>query len=603
MGKVYLFVIPLFLWFNVLLGQSTNADTLSTNLNDFEYKGDSTKLAYTSLKDSLKNELTPDVSLDSLKIKANKLDSATKDPFAINSTIQHRKDSLNQKTADIKGNLKRKTGLDSLELKARSFHDSVNPSAKVAEINKKLEAKQQKLTDSLQAKITKRKSSNKKDSITQATELKVNESVASIENKLADKDLPTYRLENNGLAENIPSLGSSNTNPLETNDKLQGVEGAHIDDPVEIDTPDLNEMKNQLEGDELDFGSDLNAELSSLKGEANLDEVASLKEEVSSPINEVKEEFSTPINDIKEEIGAPVDDLKNSKELGGVRNSTSEVKSISGEVGEYTQDTQKVLSGDEEEIQNNISKYGGNTEIDYVAQQRELIKNQKMIYEQQATMAREMQDMELFEEKLEEKLTEEKTNYLAGNEMAVAFAQKDLLSYKKKYKEIASTKDLENNKSEVLKRHGFIDKLFVGLDLELFRNETSSLDLIPFVGYKLFKRMELKASYSERIGFKNDEYDVQNNYIRSVRAYLNYDIFKGIGLSAGYEQFSFGNYDNLGIENSAKLIALGIQKKYKIVRSLYGNGQIYYNLLVEGKTPYVNRFNLRMGFFLDFKRD
>ncbi|MEQ8477238.1 hypothetical protein [Fulvivirga sp.] len=634
-----LFILSLLLcWLSVQNAWAQLPDSITTSLdtlvvdkkdsiqidisNGINNPQDSVKANIAEVKDSLNSiaVVKQNVS-DSVNAVNNKLNAIVNKPNDVVNKMNTKTDSV---TNALTGKLalpqpKQNTKLDSLKQNTTSKYDSiqdkVDVSKKIDALNTKLETKQQQIIDTLKQKVEDKFAVKQKtDSVKQKANAKIENVQRKVDDKLSEGQLPTDKLPgdlpNDGLpdvapdledAVDLPQTGLGGESPLQDTGIPDVTDEFNVKDNMPSVGDEVRDLKDGLKEDlSVEGVTDFN-----LKEEIEKP-VGDVKKEIEAPVADIKSEIEKPVADIKEEINEPINNLKNAGEVQDLKEHAGKVKEVSNEVGEYSEEISKVQSGDTSGLEDRLASEDlAGDNIKYISDQKALIESQKGVYEAQLKGARELQDAEIFKEKLEEKLTNEALPLMTGNTEVVASAQKNLFAYKRKYREVSSIKKLEEKgvKAETKKQHGFIDRFFLGLDFEIIRGDENFVDVIPYLGYKPMKRLELKFGYSERIGISKDEQFI-DKATRAYRGYAMYEFFKGFYASAGYEHFLSVSEEVLGSleDERAQMLLVGIRKKYKIYKRFYGAGQVYYNFALSGDSPYNNRINLRFGFLVDFRR-
>lgn len=515
---------------------------------------------------------------------------------------------------------------DSLKSKnTGSVKDSL--SAEVAEINNKPAALQSNL-DSAQSNVTEvlnQKSQKAINGITgTATDSAkvVSQSQEKLQtfqskqqeklNKVTDGKLPDSAMgEHNPLnkvSEGIPSteIGKTGTDIPEVDgvelptDGLKGTElselNAHelgVGEDANISLPETDNLTKDI------IPTDIGEEIKELdvKGKAGkLSEVN---------VDGLKED---PLGKTQELSGKSLEQVKDVEELESVTESVDGVKEVSGKAGEYSENLKAVKAGDTEALEKRAEEHvGGIKEIDELKAQIAETEALQKQYENQIKELRAQQDMELFKEKLDEKLKEKSVNHFSGNMNNLLAAQGSLLKYKQKYPNVKSIKDIKKESAAERMNRSFVERLVFGLDMQIVnRNELGFLDLAPYVGYKITHRLEVYGGYVWRYHINlNDGLNINRRNVYGARGSVNYLVYKGFSAVGSYERIYRKPLP--GFNETGKVwhngVFLGISKKYKITKGFYGNGQFLYNATYQNDGPYRKRLAVRFGFFLDLKHN
>ncbi len=151
------------------------------------------------------------------------------------------------------------------------------------------------------------------------------------------------------------------------------------------------------------------------------------------------------------------------------------------------------------------------------------------------------------------------------------------------------------------------ERLIAGANLELFRSEGTQLDVAPYIGFQLTERLHVYASYLYRIDFNKDKQQLNvDNTVYGARLAATYRFFKGFYLRTSGEQL------RTFVPNSAvpgeqqrdwvRSFYAGVGNRYNISRHMKGTVQVMYNFSYNRDTPFPNRYNIRLGFEIDFKK-
>ena len=151
------------------------------------------------------------------------------------------------------------------------------------------------------------------------------------------------------------------------------------------------------------------------------------------------------------------------------------------------------------------------------------------------------------------------------------------------------------------------ERLVAGANLELLISEGTQLDFAPYIGFQLTERLHVYASYLYRIDFNQDKQQLNmDNTVYGARLAVTYRFFKGFYLRTSGEQL------RTFVPNSAvpgeqqrdwvRSFYAGVGNRYNISRHLKGTIQVMYNFSYNRDTPFPNRYNIRLGFEIDFKK-
>lgn len=616
-----------------------------TELDSLEIAQKLDSLTLLSKADSIQRKI------DSLQIELNKL-TAFDPTVAINDSLANLEGRANKLVSQI-NNLQEKANSFSLESLQKSAADSLgidkikaklpalptsklqndlanikdsliqkfDPSVKVANWQNKLDSAQQSIVDTVSTRV-KRKFSKlkaKQDSLSNLTG-KPQEMIAEKQQALESKieqinNLPNDKL--NDITAQNPLNDLDLDKKLPTNDLgLPGINNPNLStEGLNLDLPTADLAPLKLDGIGIEGLDDLSGELklptSEIPGIEGGLENAIPKLDLNEKIKDLtdfdlKDKIENPLDGVKSKLDNPIEDFKNKSEVEDIKGTMADVKEISAEANEISEDIKAAQQGDYQGLEDKIvDKADIVEEMDYLQKQRAEMESMQLTYEEKLKIMREIQDKEVFKKKLETMLKEELPNHFAGKEQKILEAQKVLFAYKKKYAEVSSIRKLNTGEAKVAKSERFFDRVFIGADMEIVRGDDKFFDVSPYLGYEITRRWQFKLGYSWRMGVKvKDGFEMKTLGTRGFRTSVSYLVFKGFQAVAGYERTSV-NTPDIGqseINNKPSHIGIaGIRKTYKIFRGLSGDAQILYNKSLSGENPFQKRLNLRFGIYWDMK--
>ncbi|MEO0555241.1 MAG: hypothetical protein AAF149_18675 [Bacteroidota bacterium] len=351
-----------------------------------------------------------------------------------------------------------------------------------------------------------------------------------------------------------------------------------------------------------------------LDTELNTDQLTDLQKEldIDNPLdtdllNDTPlDDWQNQADDITKSTTTPVDNLKGEANIDQV---TAKLNEYSGQAGEVAEQTAKVKAGDftnvqdqaEEEIIKEFDELGTLDEqkslLDQTrAEHEEYIQLQKEYIEK----AQQYNDPTLVKQRITQKSKYIANGKLKAYQVKVAEAQEKLSQLKTD----SSKALLDIPKAE---EWPIRERLIAGANLELFRSEGTQLDFTPYIGFQLTERLHVYASYLYRIDFNKDKQQLNvDNTVYGARLAATYRFFKGFYLRTSGEQL------RTFVPNSAvpgeqqrdwvRSFYAGVGNRYNISRHMKGTVQVMYNFSYNRDTPFPNRYNIRLGFEIDFKK-
>lgn len=517
-------------------------------LKPFNLPGDSLRQQVTHKKDSLARRLNLDLPTDRWQRKLDSLEQKTLDTLATR---------IQQKLS------RSRPAEDSLTRLANTPDDAVN----------QVQDKVQRKVDQATSQPSQRLNDIADPNVLENTDLPV-------------KNLPTSQVSTAGSFTQ-PGLPANNLADAISTDPLDGNQGA-LNRPTEdlaLPTNDLPEVNNGLGDIQPDI--DIAGEL----GEAT--DIG-----LENPLDGA-------VGDVKSKVDNPMQEVQELKAVETAKDKSDGLQEITSEIDGIESDVAAAKAGDSEALEGRVAdQLDMADDIDEVRQQQLEMEELQVSYEDKLKMMREWQDQEVFQQKLEEALTQEGPRYFMGKEEKILEGQQLLFAYKQKYNEVSSIKDLPEQEAKAVRSERFLDRFLIGTDMEFVRADVNFLDIAPYVGYELTRKWHIKAGYGWRINVViKDGMKVKTSGTHGLRTSINYLVYKGFIALAGYERSQMEIPEvTPGIKERtwSDVALIGVRKKYKIFKSLHGDVQVLYNIPLSDHTLYENRVNLRFGFFCDF---
>jgi hypothetical protein len=198
-------------------------------------------------------------------------------------------------------------------------------------------------------------------------------------------------------------------------------------------------------------------------------------------------------------------------------------------------------------------------------------------------------------------------DHFAGQEAVLMAAMDKLNKVKSKYPAVSSLKDLPRRVPNQMKGKPLIERIVPGFHFQIQKSGTLLLDLSPTVGYRFAGRFTAGVGWNERLSFKEWNQIVADDRIFGPRAFVVFNLKKGFSLKAEGEYMSVCLPTFVSATERHRdwvwSVFAGIQKDYTFYRNIRGNVQMLYNLYDDrGNSPYVDRFNVRMGWEFPMKK-
>ena len=508
---------------------------------------------------------------DSLSQIAEALPDAKDGIHTLDSTRQ----ALQTKLDSI-SNLNLPTGKsDSLRQIWQSKLDKLNsPVPSPAHKLDSLQAHYQSKIDSLQSlNLPHEKYLAKLDSIIQLPEQKLSEKMTELQGKAEAKlgSLQNKIMDKTGL--DIAEVEKEV--PLEN---------------IDVPDPELSAIIEKADIEALDTQLELSPEIEGL--------------------DELKQELN--LDQVQQELGEiwdlPTSEIEKAKEMAQVEDISSELNKVNtwgNKADEYTKQIQAMKEGDisgvEEQVASNLEEVASLKEQSSAfeqvkKEQEEYLKLQQDYLKQ----AQQYSDPEFVKQRIMEKSRHVANQKLVEYKSQLQEAQKELAVLKidtgKALMEIPDAAEWP-----------FRDRIIIGTNLELTRDQVTQLDLAPYVGLMLNDRWHVFGSYMYRFRFNNDRTQFQfNRPVHGPRIATTYRFFKGFYVRFSGEQIRTDvPAANPVDETTRKWIYgayAGVGNRYNIANHLKGTIQVMYNFLHDEDSPYPKSFNIRLGFEVDLRK-
>jgi hypothetical protein len=532
----------------LLLTFSTEAQ----DLNSFFKKLKQTKSRGLSLKDSLhlsKPPLldSPKVNLDSRNIFQNKIDSLSQ--FSASDTL------LDKTSANFRNRL---DSLKNISLKGRELNGD---SLKLLSVSGR--------KDSLSNMLSQYRTSiqNRIDSLT----------VAPKPDTFLLKKLGSLKLK-------LDSLNGMPLDDAKYSDKLAEIQSQIPD--IKISKP-LNNLSGKVPDLNLPQ-TNLNTNLPSTELDLNIPELSSLK----LPDTQIKDlEFPT------EQVTKKVSDHTN-LDIQGIEEEMGALTQVSGKVSVQKEEIQSLIKDEGlEGISGSFEdKVTGLAPMKEVEGQLGQIPNQNF------------HDPEVAKEMLLNHKKELSINHFSGQEEKLLAAMEQLVEVKSKIKTPEGVIDLFAEKQKPLKGKPFMERLIPGLSLQIQKPNSYWFDINPYLGFRVTGRFTFQAGWNQRVAYNQDEGWIKTEKIYGPRASIEF-LWRQYLSPIGHVEImntpirQAGNFTGEYTDRAwVWSYMTGLKTSFSLSKNIKGNTQLLYNLInPDGKSPYANRLNLRMGIEIALK--
>jgi hypothetical protein len=349
---------------------------------------------------------------------------------------------------------------------------------------------------------------------------------------------------------------------------------------------------------------DINISGAGTNAVADLAKSADVNMPVVSELNLPKMGEVEQLSEVKEKIDGlksipqqQVDRLKSIDEVQKVQGKAGQANAIVDKAQAYQEDVSNIVKGDLGEVKE-IPKAIESR----IAQMDEMKDMQKVTGEmgQYQSMIAKGNDPEALKAMAKDQAVKYAKDHFLGKEAALMAAMDKLSKVKGKYPDVASLKDLPKRVPNQMKGKPLIERIVPGFQFQIQKSTTLLLDLSPTVGYRFAGRFTAGVGWNERLSFKEWNQVVAQDRIFGPRAFALFNLKKGFSLKAegDYMNVYLPTFVNAaeGARDWVWSVFVGIQKDYTFYKNIRGNVQMLYNVYDDhGNSPYVDKFNVRMG--------
>jgi hypothetical protein len=229
-------------------------------------------------------------------------------------------------------------------------------------------------------------------------------------------------------------------------------------------------------------------------------------------------------------------------------------------------------------------------------------------------MAGNLQDQEELKQQLVEKVQQEVVDHFAEQKEQLQKSMESLTKLKQKFASVTSLRDLPKRPPNEMKGKPIRDRLVPGVSFQLYkRDDDVLLDVNPYVGFRITKRLTVGAGWNERVGYNFDAmaWSPEKAHIYGPRLFSEYKLNRGFTLRGETEIM------NTYVPPYAKLVSIdpgnrqgiwgafaGIKKDYKLMGKVRGTAMVMVRLFdAHFKSPYLEVINARFGVELPLKKN
>lgn len=219
-----------------------------------------------------------------------------------------------------------------------------------------------------------------------------------------------------------------------------------------------------------------------------------------------------------------------------------------------------------------------------------------------------MLDESAAKEMVIEEYRQQAVDHFAGHQAKVDAAIEKLAKFKNKFENAPDITKLPKRPPNIMRDRPFAERLLPGLSFQIHRKDGWSVDVYPYVGYRITGHITTGLGWNYRLGYSTSMHKLNTSLsIFGPRVHGEYLIAKGFSARLETEfmkamvpaQFSTGRLDEQGREWVFGLFA-GMKKSYRLMKRINGTAMALYNVYSpEHRSPYQQRLSLRIGIELE----
>ncbi len=468
-------------------------------------------------------------------------------------------------------------------------------SSKLDSVSSRVTRKADSIKGGLNNKFSKLKDGARSGSSEWTDSTKLNRTIDSLKNL----NLPTGKYEQK--LDSIQNLGAKKIQSLENavNEKKEKAETK-----IQSVESKINEVVAPQ--DKIELSKDLSLPDSELSMK---DPTEGIKEKLNIQSTEI-DQIRNKASELQEMPKKELEKLKDNETIGLLKEKTENVGKVTDQVKGYQQDIKSIGDGNLQEVkaipqtlEGKVQKMDGVAEL--TGNQGELKKIVEATSEEKAK--------ELVKAKAKDQLISiAAKDHFAGKEQLLQSALNKISTAKKKYGDLKTLNDSLKIKPTSLKGTPFKERVLIGITLQIQNSKGSSVDVNPWVGYRIHKRLSAGVGWTQRLIIKKDNNTpLGSAVVYGIRSFLDLELRKGFSVRLETERTYSPPVTDIPateIEQEWRWIYMaGIKKKYTIFKTLKGNIQMLYDIHSLVSTPkfkaYNNFLSVRMGFeFSKYKR-
>ncbi len=291
--------------------------------------------------------------------------------------------------------------------------------------------------------------------------------------------------------------------------------------------------------------------------------------------------------------------------FGNITDNVGNLKEITSQAGQYTQDAQNLVKGNLNEVKNldktMEAKLAGMEGMDQLKEGSALLGTNPMDSSALADKAKAM---------VKEQVMNEVKDHFEGKQEVLQQAMSKMSKLKSKYAYVKSMTDLPKKLPNPLKEVLFIERLVPALTFQVQKADYFLLDVNPMLMYRFRPRISAGAGWNYRLPF--DDLTVRTKEsVYGPRLAFEFKWTKGINFRLLPEIMNTTIPPMVaqvkGVDPTYRewvgSLFVGIKKDFKAFKQIKGNTEILYNLYdPDGMSPYGDKLSMRFGFEFPMKK-
>ena len=291
--------------------------------------------------------------------------------------------------------------------------------------------------------------------------------------------------------------------------------------------------------------------------------------------------------------------------FGTITDNVGNLKEITSQAGQYTQDAQNLVKGNLNEVKNLDKtiegKMAGMEGMDQLKEGTALLGTNPMDSAALADKAKAI---------VKEQVMNEAKNHFEGKQEVLQQAMSKMSKLKSKYADVKSMADLPKKLPNPLKGKPFIERLVPALTFQIQKSDYFLLDVNPMLMYRFRPRISAGAGWNYRLPFDDLKVRTKES-VYGPRLAFEFKWTKGINFRLLPEIMNTTIPPMVaqvkGVDPAYRewvgSLFVGIKKDFKAFKQIKGNTEILYNLYdPDGMSPYGDKLSVRFGFEFPMKK-